>query len=234
MKISNIIITATLLTVFSAFGQNKTEGVIHYEMKMNIHAGLSKEQLAYKTMIPEFIQYNIDIHFKNEFCRVKKQEAIVEQGGNKISINTQSFGGSDMLCDNKQNVYYSFIRSGKQTYYTENKYAISDIENGKISKKILGYNCFKSLQKDDKGEMMELWITQDLNTSANPVEPHTKKGVVLEINSEKVNWKATKIELKPQDQKLFVIPSGAKKITEEQAEDLTQEAIDELIKKGIK
>lgn len=234
MKPLKIILTSALLAFFSASGQNKPEGVIYYEMKVNVHANLSKDQLIYKAMIPEFAKSKIAIYLKNDFFRVKNLGEIAEKGDSKVSINMQSSGSDDVLCDNKQQVYYSFLSSGKQIYYTENKYNSTKAEFSKTSKKILGYNCFKVIQKGDKGETMELWITQELNTSANPSEPSSLKGVVLEITSPKVSWKATKIELKPQDQKLFEMPAGAKKITEEQAEDLNEEAIDELKKKAAK
>lgn len=206
-----------------AQNQDKSQGVISYDFTINLHANLSKEQQAYKAMIPEKTTQSVKLNFKNGNYRVEESEAEDKESGN-ISITISS--NNDIKIVNKEKNYVSAIyKKGDKIYYTVNKVIQPKFTIDKEStKKILGYDCYKVVYT--KGEdTYEIWVTTDLKLTADPLHAFDFGGTVLEINSKKINIKATKIDFKKQDDALFEIDKNAKKITNEQAEDLQEQSI---------
>lgn len=222
MKTIKAILAVILFFTASVKAQNKTEGIISYEMIMNVYESLTKEQMIYKSMIPETVKTNIALFFKGGNYRMEMQQPKNnEDDGVVISIPMEN---SNQIVLNDKQLVYTLYKKGATTYYTENKIKTETFVIDKKSvKKLMGYNCYKVIYKSSTKESYELWVTNDLKISCNPMVAGVVAGAVLEINSKKVKYKATKIDLKPQDSKKFEIPTTYKKITNEQAEDLQEE-----------
>lgn len=222
MKTIKAILAVILFFTATVKAQNKTEGIISYEMIMNVYESLTKEQMIYKSMIPETVKTNITLFFKGGNYRMEMQQPKNnEDDGVVISIPMEN---SNQIVLNDKQLVYTLYKKDATTYYTENKIKTETfVIDEKSVRKLMGYNCYKVIYKSSTKESYELWVTNDLKISCNPMVAGVVAGAVLEINSKKVKYKATKIDLKPQDSKKFEIPTTYKKITNEQAEDLQEE-----------
>lgn len=221
MKTIKYLIAFLLLQNVGLTAQNKNEGNISYEMILNVHANLTKDQMIYKSMIPEKVKSKVNILFKDNIYKI---EIITpEKTDENVFISLSSYNSNQLVNNNKQ-IYYTLYKKEKHTYYTENKTkSVTCIVDKKSIKKILGYNCYKVTYKSSDNETYEFWVTNDLKISCNPIEACNVAGAVLEVKSKKINYTATKVELKAQNIDKFEIPSSYIKISNEQAEDLEEE-----------
>ena len=211
----------------------QTEGVISYELKINLHANLTKEQQAYKAMIPEFSNQSVKLYFKNGNYRIEEIEQEQSQSGG-VSIVMSSGGSQAKIVRNDRNYVYTLYKKGEKTYYTVEKIVKPTITIDKKSvKKILNYECYKVLYKS-AGETYEIWVTDALKLTASPMDGLNFGGTVLEINSKNLTYKAKKIEFVSQKDNLFDVSSEDKKITKEQAEDLQEQNIKDFERKAKK
>jgi GLPGLI family protein len=209
--------------------QNKKEGVITYEEIVNIHASLAPDQQAYKAMLPETTTSTIRISFRDMLSRVESATDASETGKGNITFS-MSGASTHFIVDRTKKITQNLYVFNNKNYYTET--ALRDTlikpEAGQ-SKAILGYACKMAIFKQKDGhtaDSYEVWYTEQLGIQCCPIDGFPVKGAVLEIKAKKISFLARKIEIKPTDTSIYVIPAGSKKITREQAEDLQAEEAD--------
>ena len=215
-----IYLAAILMATIVVNATDQQKGKIVYEQTINIHKSLSPDQQALKAIVPEKITKNYELYFTPEKARLKE----IEQVSNTMMIRMGGDSSGNIFFDLKDKKLNSFFSVDGEHFYTESEIEpISVASNGK-SKEILGYKC-KAFVHDKK----TFWVTQQLPKYLSPLSPFHFNGTVLAIDSDKISYKANKIE-KEINPEAFSTPE-AQRVTKEQAEDLQEEAINSMKQK---
>lgn len=99
------------------------------------------------------------------------------------------------------------------------------------TKKIAGYLCHKATAPF-KGETYTIWYTTELPLTYSPVKELTpEKGVVLALEAEKEQYKATKVDAKPVAEADVKPAAGAQTVTPEELADKRDRAKAEFRRK---
>jgi len=206
MRMKKIILISVyiylLIGYLSVYAQKSNSGIITYNKKKDLHAGLTGEALAYKAMIPPYDECQIVLSYKNNFVRTdEKKEAT---GG----VQAFSTGlSSNYIYNYTENKYLNFVSLPLGNYIVTGDIRKENAEiNKKEEKKILGYKCHKAVIKNDKRHI-EVWFTDQIPAQVSPIGNLGVPGAALEINeiSDYTTYTLASIELKEIDDSLFVI-----------------------------
>lgn len=222
MKILNIILVMLVLGSTS-HAQSKNEGVITYNMEINLHKQLSPEQEAFKAMVPEFMSQIVEVSYDPNGYIINTKPS-----SNDDNIQFQMGTGEHhtIVIDNQRQVYYNFISIDDNAYYTESTIEYPALSFDKANTEtILGYTCYKATYNMG-GKLTTLWYTKDLGLSISPELPQLKGGTVLKLITEEASYLATNIEFKDQPNNLIEQHISGKKITQDQFDDLQDELME--------
>jgi GLPGLI family protein len=193
MKISTlmktiIIILGVLVSIAAVhivFGQT-AEGVILYEVKMNMHRNIPKEREAMKSRIPEFRTSKQQLFFNT----TESLYSLVEEDEDEdMDVNN---GPVRMRFQQPQMQMY-FNRStsmhitqqefmGKE-YLIEDSLKLPSWKFGTETKTVIGYSCKQAMYyNEEKKEDVVAWYTPQLRPFLGPETFNTLPGVVLEVN----------------------------------------------------
>ena len=224
MKYFILSILASLLISNSTIAQNS--GAIDYTQTIYIHKNLKGKQLAMKALLPETLETELRLSFDGSQGRLKKVESKKKKGAVQMSMSGASVNSFIDFNNKKINSYHKLM--GNDYYLEEDFVDQKALKMTSETKNILGYICTKAIMESDKDDMT-LWIAKKLKVNASPMLPIVcSHGAILEIESEKIGFKATKVTLeKPSKEDLSPI-AGAKKITKEQLQDLQEEQLEEM------
>ncbi|MBI9033068.1 MAG: GLPGLI family protein [Bacteroidales bacterium] len=225
MKTKQLILTMILgLGTITLFAQELTNAVIKYEQKINVHANLKGAQKAMKAFIPEFISSDLELHYMNGMARIKEIKTEQKQG---ITISSSS---QDMLLDGNTKTSKNFTELGDSRFYTESSF---DTEENiillKEIKQIGTYTCLSAEMSMGKNDKMTIWYCPELPKNFSPMGFLPVDGMVLEIESEKISYIYKSIEKNSANPALLLMPTGYKKVSEEQLMDLTEEYTEEMM-----
>lgn len=218
-----LVLIFNLFSMVSATAQDKTQGQIIYKQKVNIHASLSKEQAAMKAMIPEFLESEVLVLFKDKKSKITAKESNSSSGDVQISISNG--GSADAYIDFEKNLYYRTISLEGDQFHTQMSIAKANTKPLKFTKKICGYNC-KSANFILDDEMYAIYYTTELEGNFSPMPGVFAEGVILAIVSKKLTYIATEVSFKEIDNQAVTIPESSEKITEEQFLDLQEEQVE--------
>ncbi len=182
-----VILLIGILVAISAvfcFGQ-LAEGVITYEMKVNMHRNIPKENEGMKQMIPEFRTFQQQHFFNGEESLYKPVE---EDDDEEFSDRN----GAQIRMRMPQNEVY--VRPADEKImelreFFDKKYLINDTlkatgwKLGIETKTILGYECKKATRVDEeRKQTIVAWFTDKLRPSLGPDRFCSLPGAVLEVN----------------------------------------------------
>lgn len=226
MKISNTMkkillilgVVISLLAAHVVIGQT-TEGIILYEVKVNMHRRMPPEDEAMRKVIPEYNVFRDQLAFNAEASLYKSVDDEEEEqefnDGNGIRMNI------------RRPQVESYVHAPTQTRlvvqeFMGKKYRIEDtlkITPWKLSsetKTILGYNCAKaSYYNEERRENIVVWYTDKLRATLGPEGFNSLPGAVLQVNineGERIVT-ATKIESRKLEKNELKLPSGGTKIS---------------------
>lgn len=219
------IILLTLLPLI-AFGQ-KTEGIITYLEKVNLHMSLSEEDEQIKAMLPEFRKSKKLLLFNQSASIYKNPETDPnaepesfehEEGNMQIQIKI----------DQPDEQLYKDLKSGNkidQRDFLGKKFLIMDKLSSyawKLTgkqKKVLDYNCQQAMFEDSANKTI-VWFTTDIPVSTGPSNLGQLPGMILEvdINDGERTVVAQKVELKPVKKNAIEKPAKGKKVTQAEFE----------------
>lgn len=217
--------------------QTATEGVISYEVKINMHRRLPKEREDMKAMIPEFRTEKQQLFFNASESLYKKLEEDTEEdmsssghGGVQIRMTAPKI---DIFLDNA-----SQTRTTKQEFMGK-EYLIVDTlkvapwKFGTETKTINGYECKQAYYTDESRpeQKMEItaWYTDKIRPFLGPERFQSLPGTILavDINNGERIIVAKSIEFRALKKNDMKVPSGGTKTTQAQFRAM----VDEQMKK---
>lgn len=210
-------IVVSLLTARIVFGQN-TEGVIAYEIKVNVHRTLPKEREEMKKMIPEFRTSKHQLFFSAEaslYKTVEDEDEDIEQEG----------GGMRMRIQHPSIEIYSnhaTSQSITQREFMGREYLIADSVKilpwkfGIETKTVMGYECKQATYYNEKRkQQIVAWYTTQLRPFLGPETFNTLPGAVLEVNVNEGERTllAKNIEMRQLKKNEIKIPASGKRMS---------------------
>jgi GLPGLI family protein len=236
MKISNTMkkillilgVVVSLLAAHVVIGQT-TEGVIQFEVKVNMHRRMPPEDEAMKKVVPEYNAFKDQLAFNPEASLYKPVEDEEED---------QEFNdGNGMRMNIRRPQVEFYVHAPTQTRvvvqdFMGKKYRIEDtlkITPWKLSvetKTILGYNCQKaSYYNEERQQNVVAWYTDKLRATLGPEGFNSLPGAILQvdINEGERIVTAIKIESRKLEKNELKLPSGGVKTTEAEFKKIRDE-----------
>lgn len=233
MKAYNL--TILMISIFSVFttvqvkAQDKTQGKIQYQQKINVHASLPKEYEAMKAMIPEFSESDIVVTLKNKKSKIKAMENASSSGDVMVSM---SMGSSAVeYTDFDKNMFYKTLSVDGENYHTEMPIQKANVKVLEGSKKICGYTCKMASFVSEK-EKYIIYYTTEIEGSLSPMPGVFVDGVILKIENKTISYLAQKVTFEKIDDKAVSKASDSEKISNVQFMDLEEELMEESMPKG--
>jgi len=197
-----------------------TEGVITYEVKINMHRRLPPDREGMKSMMPEFNIHKDQLFFNGNESVYKP---VIEEEPEEDEFEGE---GMRMRIRRPQTEYYidqSTSRRVVLQQFMEKKYLIDDTlkispwKFGTETKTILGYECRQAtFYQEDRKQNVVAWYTVKLRSFLGPEGFNTLPGTVLlvDINEGERIITAQKIDSRPLHKGELRIPTGGTKMTE--------------------
>lgn len=224
------------LTSSISFAMYQKQGIVYYDQVIDIHANLRKDQQMLKSVIPQFRTSKKELHFSGNLAKImdgKKAKTI--QGIQFMNPNGKSI--TLLNYDAKESIVLTEIANRK--YQVKKEIQQNDnIEYTDETKEILGYQCKKTILKrvtingdgDENEQIFTIWYTKDKGLKGGPTSNINVPGLILNMKSKSLEYKATAVEFISIDQSSFDVPAGYKKVSSQQLSDLQEEAREELLK----
>lgn len=192
--------------------QDKTEGKIHYDVVYNVHASLKPDQLQYRDLIPETVTEKAELIYKGQRLKVYFNDEVQrdEEGvSSRIKIATDD--GNEKYADADKGTLLWVDREKTPPVLIEKALFDPNADfkeaEGAETRKVLDYTCKKLMLKTKEGSYT-LWYTTELPLkTGTALSTFTNKGVVLALESKRINFEATSIEFVPVSEKEVTPPS---------------------------
>jgi GLPGLI family protein len=216
-----------------------TEGVINYDIKIDMHRRIPKEREEMKAMIPQFRTEKQQLFFKGNESLFKK----VEEDSEEDMASTPNSGGGMVIkmVTPKVEVYLdnsTQIRTTQQEFMGK-EYLVLDTLNvapwkfGTETKTIQGYECKQAYYTDETrpDQKMEItaWYTDKIRPFLGPERFQSLPGTILAVdvnNGERVIV-AQSIEFRPLKKNELKVPSKGVKMSQQEFRAM----VDEQMKK---
>jgi GLPGLI family protein len=197
-----------------------TEGVIHYEVKVNMHRKLPPDRQAMKEMMPEFNVHQDVLFFRaNEsmYKTIDREEEPEDE---------EADGPRMMIRRPKMEIYtnHQLARVIKLQEFFGKKFLIQDtlaVLPWKLEdeqKQILGYTCHRATwYNEERKQHVTAWYTDQLQPFLGPEGLNTLPGTILQLdfNDGERLVTATKVEPRQLKKDEMKIPSGGQRTTPE-------------------
>jgi GLPGLI family protein len=217
-----------------AFAQ---EGVISYEVKINLHRRIPPEREQMKLQIPEYNVQKMELYFTPDaslFQPVEEDIAEVAATGGQ--------GGGFRMMMRPQNKVYLNLKEGmvtEQRDFMGKKFVIADTlrapgwKLAEGQKTIKGYVCNKAvLEITERGRELSVvaWYTDAIFSMSGPDRFHSLPGTVLEVdvNDGELVTTAVNIALRPLKKNELKVPGEGKKVTREEFATMVEERMKEM------
>ena len=234
------------------FGQ-ATEGVINYDVKINLHRNLPPERAEQKAMIPEFRTTREQLFFNANESMYK---TVIEDEDEEF---TSGGGGFRMVMRGQNNEIY--INPGSEQILSKQEFfgkeyliidtlKLSPWKFGTETKTILGYLCKQAYftmteevnsmrivgsgpptpEKRMVTREITAWYTDQIRPSLGPERFGTLPGAVLAIdvnNGERVIV-ATKIDLRPLKKNELKAPEKGQRVSRTEFRKITEEQMQKM------
>lgn len=211
-------IFVSLAAVHIVFGQ--TEGVITYEVKVNLHKRLPPERAEMKSMIPEFRTTKEQVFFTAEESLSKPliEDEEEEPSGGAVRMQFRQPNNETYLNKSNSQLVLKQEFMGKD-YLINDTIKVSPWKFGTETKTIHGYLCKQAFYTDEsipsRKQEITAWYTDQLRPFLGPERFNTLPGTVLaiDINNAERFLVATKIEFRSLKKNELKIPSSGQKTT---------------------
>jgi GLPGLI family protein len=238
MKVSSLMFIMMLSIVGTLSGQI-SQGVIEYEVTMDVHRNIPPEREEMKAMIPQFRTIHFQLFFNETASLYKPKEnpeADVPQGRG---------GGMRMMRTPRTETYID--KASKEVTVMQDfmgtNYLISetlDILPWKIGDQMMeiaGYMCMMAWYQDTvQKHDITAWFTPQIQPFLGPDRYVTLPGTVLAVdinNGERV-WVARNIDIKEVKNGDIRKPSRGESITREEFTKLVEEQMERMILTDMK
>ncbi len=229
MKNSLIFLMICLFASTNLFAQNQDEGLITYEVKINMHRRIPAERAELKSMLPEFQTFKTQLFFKPNISFYTTLEEDTEEEIEGGGMRRFRFPQSEVYLD------FADDKKIEQRDLIGKKFLIQDTlkaPSWKISdetKTIKGLVCRKAtLENKDNPEAIQsisAWYAESMFMSIGPDKFHSLPGAILEvdINEGELTVSAIEINYRTLKKNELKIPSGGKTVTEAEFKEVIEE-----------
>ncbi len=238
-----ITLLAALFATRAASGQTP-EGLITYEMKVNMHRNLPKEREDLKAMIPEFNTSNFTLAFNGTESLYK----ILEDEEEDVANFTQGGGGGRMMM-RRMMQGESYLNTNEtvttmkqefmgKEYLIEDTVKVVPWKFGTETRTIVGYPCRMAYYTDesrpDRKQEVTAWYTDKLRPFLGPERFNTLPGAVLavDINGGDRVFVAKKIDLRALKKNELKKPTAGTKITGKDFRTMMETQMREMRRQG--
>lgn len=232
-------VAVSLIVSFSVLNaQTAAEGVINYEVKINMHRRLPKEREDMKAMIPEFRTEKQQLFFNANESFYKKLEEDSEEemsshgsgGGVQIRMTAPRM---EIFLDNASQNRITIQEFMGKEYLIQDTLNVSPWKFGTETKTINGYECRQAYYTDETRpeQKMEVtaWYTDKIRPFLGPERFQSLPGAILAVdinNGERVII-AKSIDFRPLKKNEIKQPTSGIKTTRAQFRAM----VDEQMKK---
>lgn len=221
----SFLLLGAALGAFSAPAQQPLrQGVISYDLVVNIREQAAKKHAALAAMLPENIHVALDVPFRDARFAVVSREATADASGMQMRVA----GGSkkdivDLAAGRERS---ESIINGR-AYYTEDATRPAKITPAAGTRTIAGYPCRKALVTPGDGEQYTVWYTTALPYAYSPkgLELAALKGAVLAYSNEEMSATAVRVSAAGFSEAALQPNTKARKVTGEQLNDLQEDAL---------
>jgi GLPGLI family protein len=228
------ILVCLAATVNVIKAQSSSEGVINYEVKIDMHRRIPKERENMKAMIPQFRTENYQLFFNSNESMYKK----VEEDSEEQMSSTNAGGGMQIrMITPKQEVYLDnasqervMLREfmGKE-YLVGDTLKVAPWKFGTEIKTIQGYECKQAFYTDETRPDQKLeitaWYTDKIRPFLGPERHQSLPGTILAVdinNGERVLVART-IEFRPLKKNELKKPNKGVKVTDAEYRAMVEE-----------
>lgn len=213
LLVFGVVVSLAAATILQA-----TEGIITYDVKVNVHRTLPKEHEAMKSMVPEFRTSQNQLFFTpDELLYVpvpeEDSDADFDNGGMRIHVQRAQ---AEMYFNVKNSKRITLQEFMGREYLIDDTVHLPPWKFGSESKEILGYTCRQAMYyNDERKQHVIAWYTSQLPSSLGPELFNTLPGGVLEVDvndGERVIT-AKKVELRPLKKNEIKVPAKGIKVT---------------------
>jgi GLPGLI family protein len=207
-------VIVVLVTVKIAFGQQ--EGVITYDIRINMHRTLPPDRQDMKAMIPEFRSYKQQLFFNATESLYKpliedEEEDDSQQGRRNFRFRMRMEIYANMDSDK----WISSQEFMGKDYLISDSVKMQPWKFGTETKTILGYECKQAFYTDDQQKVVTAWFTDKIRPQLGPDRYSTLPGAVLAVdvnNAERVTV-ASKVEIRPLKKNELIKPTKGQPIS---------------------
>lgn len=222
-------LAVSLLAAYVVMAQSQ-EGVITYEVKINMHRTLPPDRENLKAMLPEFRTLNEQLFFNGEQSLYKPliedQEEPMGTGGMQIRMQLPN---NELYIDwPAQKILARQEFMGKD-YLIEDTLKVAAWKFGNETKVIQGYTCKQAFYTDEsrpeRKQEITAWYTDQIRPFLGPDRFNSLPGTVLAVdinNGERVLI-ARKVELRPLKKNELKIPSRGTLTTRAEFQKVVEE-----------
>lgn len=189
MKTVLFLLLLVFVSGYTAVGQ--PEGMLTYEMKINLHRNIPKEREDMKAMIPEFNTARFQLLFNNSESLYKTlvdeedDVANAETGGRRMVIMRAAMNSEIYFHTDEPTVVSKQEFMGKE-YLITDTVKVSPWKFGTETKTIAGYTCRMAYYTDpsrpDRPQEITAWFTDQLRPFLGPERFNTLPGAVLAVD----------------------------------------------------
>jgi GLPGLI family protein len=221
---------------FTVFAQG-AEGVINYEVKVNLHRTLPPDRVDMKNMIPEFRTSKQQLFFNAEeslYRPVIEDEEPMEANGGGIRIRMQAPNVEIYYnaADQRRIVQEEFM--GKD-YLIEDSIVVTPWKFIAESKKVMNYDCQKASYFDERRQQqVTAWYTNKLRPFLGPETFNGLPGAVLliDINDGERVVTAKSVETRSLKKHEMEVPRKGTKITRAEFQKMRDEQVQRMRANG--
>lgn len=206
-----VLVLGVVVSSIAATILQTSEGLITYEVKINMHRTLPQEREGMKNMVPEFRINQHHLFFTAEESLYKPVEeepddAAFDNGGMQIRIQQPQVEMYFNATTSTRITQQEFM--GKE-YIIEDSLRLPPWKFGTEVKTIMGYTCKQAMYyNDEKKQQVVAWYTTQLRPFVGPETFNTLPGGVLEVdinNGERIIT-AKKFEPRPLKKNELKVP----------------------------
>jgi GLPGLI family protein len=227
---------ACLLSTNSVFAQT-SEGVIEYEVKVNLHRTLPPERAEMKNMIPEFRTSKHQLFFNSQeslFKAVIEDEDPMEVSGGGVQIRMQQPHVEIYFDAASQRRLIEEEFMGKD-YLIEDSITVLPWKFSAETRKVMNYDCQKASYYDEvRKQQVTAWYSNKLRPFLGPEIFNSLPGGVLliDINDGERVVTATAIEMRSLKKNEIRMPDKGIKTTRKEFQKMRDEQVQRMRANG--
>jgi GLPGLI family protein len=231
-------ILVSIIVTHLTFGQGTTtEGVITYEVKINLHRTLPPGHEDMKSMVPEFRTRKDELIFNAGESLYKpvieeEEEDLENTDAPRMQIKTPQNEIYVKPVESKRILLNEFM--GKK-YLIEDSIKVEPWRIGTETKTIQGYLCRRAtFHNEEQKQHVTVWFTDKMRPQLGPENFNTLPGAVLmvDVNEGERIITAVRIEARSLKKNELQAPKGGSKITESEFKKMMDEQMKKMRANG--